>query len=66
MRPSSGSLSRYLPHAPAVSIVVVTMLLPLVVLIIYGATTTEAGRRVVSLAPAARVLGDSIYWLALA
>ena len=42
------------------------MLLPLLVLIVYGATTIDGGRRGVSLAPIARVLGDSVYWTALA
>ena len=37
MRGSSGSVSRYLTHAPALVIVTVTMLLPLLVLIVYGA-----------------------------
>jgi iron(III) transport system permease protein len=66
MRGSSGSVSRYLTHAPALVIVTVTMLLPLLVLIVYGATTIDGGRRGVSLAPIARVLGDSVYWTALA
>jgi len=65
MRASFAAAARYLPHMPALALVMVTMLLPLLVLVIYGATTVEDGRRTVSLAPVARVLGDSIYWVAV-
>lgn len=65
MRPSLAGAARYLPHAPALALVAVTMLLPLCVLVIYGVSTVEGGRRVVSLAPIARVMGDSIYWVAV-
>jgi iron(III) transport system permease protein len=65
MHRSSAALKRYLPHAPALAVVAVTMLLPLVVLVVYGFTVVEDGRRVLSLAPIGRVLGDGIYWQAV-
>jgi iron(III) transport system permease protein len=64
MSNSSGALARHLPHTPTVLIVGVTMLLPLAVLILYGATTLEGGQRTISLGPLARVVTDSIYWQA--
>jgi iron(III) transport system permease protein len=65
MRASLSIATRYLPHAPAVVAVIVTMLLPLGVLILYGFTSIDGGQWTLSLAPFARVLTDSIYWQAL-
>ena len=65
MRNASGALARHLPHAPTILVVAVTMLLPLAVLLMYGFTDVDGGRRIVSLAPVVRVLTDGIYWQAL-
>ena len=51
--------------APVFFVVMLTMVLPLIVLGVYGFTTVENGRKILSLAPIGRLLGDSIYWQAL-
>ena len=65
MHSAFGPLARYLPLIPALLVVTVTMLLPLMVLLVYGFTTLEGGRRIFSFESVARLLGDSIYWQAL-
>ena len=65
MHSAFGPLARYLPLIPALLVVTVTMLLPLMVLVVYGFTTLEGGRRIFSFESVARLLGDSIYWQAL-
>ena len=65
MHSAFGPLARYLPLIPALLVVTVTMLLPLMVLVVYGFTTLEGGRRIFSFKSVARLLGDSIYWQAL-
>ena len=65
MHSAFRSLGRYLPIIPALLVVTVTMLLPLIVLAVYGFTSLEGGRRVFSFEPVARVMSDSIYWQAL-
>ena len=65
MRHSFGAMAKYLPHAPVFFVVMLTMVLPLIVLGVYGFTTVENGRKILSLAPIGRLLGDSIYWQAL-